>query len=127
MESGGKAVLFSPQSHRETERIRIEERDWFESLSNKSILVLRDEMWSYDADEFAGRNYFCLLPELGKMPLVASDQVIGASSIGAFQELVVVGILRDLKRSRRMHELRMILYELEKLPAKAPADAKFPA
>src|SRR5580698_10388895 len=53
---------------------------------------LGDEMWGCDAGEFTGRDYRSLLPEPGKMPLVAGDQVVGAGGIGAFQEFVVVGI-----------------------------------
>jgi hypothetical protein len=64
---------------------------------------LRDEMRGYDADEFAGSDYLGRLPELWKMPLVAGDQVVGAGGVGAFQELVVVGIPRDLERPHRIH------------------------
>jgi hypothetical protein len=53
-------------------------------------------MWGYDANEFTGSNYLSLLPEPGKMALVASDQVVDAGGVGAFEELVVAGILRDL-------------------------------
>ena len=61
------------------------------------------------------------------MPLVAGDQVVGTGGVGALQKLIVVGILRDVEHARRVHELRMILYELKKLLAKASADFKFTA
>src|SRR5258708_8286403 len=61
------------------------------------------------------------------MPLVAGYQVVNASRVRAFQELVVVGILRNLERTRGVNELRMVSYELEQLLPKASADLEFRA
>jgi len=80
---------------------------------------------AYDADEFAGRDYLGLLPELWEMALVAGDQVVGAGGVGTFQEFVVVGILRYLKRTGRGHDLRMVLDELEEVLPKASTDIEF--
>src|SRR6266478_3204157 len=88
-------------------------------------IMLREEVRGYDADEFAGGDYFGLLPELWKMALVAGYQVVSAGSVSTFQELVVVRILCDLKRTRRFGELCMVLYELKKLLLKAFADFEF--
>src|ERR1700731_319458 len=82
-------------------------------------------MGCYDADELAGRDHLGLLPELRKMPLVASHQVVGTGSIRALQKLVVAGVLRDLERTRWADELRTALYELEELLPGSPADFKF--
>ena len=90
-------------------------------------LILRNEMWSHDADEFAGRDHLGLLPELRKMPLIAGHEIVGAGSIGALQKLVVAGVLRDLERMRRPDQLRMVPYELEELLAEPLANFKFRA
>jgi hypothetical protein len=96
-------------------------------MSAGASTPLWDEMWSYDADEFAGSDYLSLFPESGKMPLVAGDQVVGAGGVGAFHELIVVGILRDLQPKCRSHELRPVPDELEKMLAKASTNLEFPA
>jgi hypothetical protein len=80
-----------------------------------------------DADEFAGSDYFGLLPELWKMSLVSGYQVVGPRGVGAFKKFVVVRIFRDLERTRSGNDLRMVLYELEELLPKAPADFEFQA
>ena len=59
-------------------------------------LSLLDEVPGYDVDEFAGRDYLGPLPELGEMPLVAGDQIIGTGGIGALQKHVVIGVIRNL-------------------------------
>src|SRR5712671_5831556 len=87
----------------------------------------RDKVRSHDADEFAGRDYLGLLPELWKMPLVAGYQIVDAGCVRAFQELVVVWILRNLKLTRGVNELRVVLYELKELLPKASADFEFRA
>jgi hypothetical protein len=76
------------------------------------------------ADELAGRDDFVLLPELGKMPLVAGHQVVGTGGMGALQKLVIAGVLRDWERMRRADKLRMVLHELEELLRESP-DVKF--
>jgi hypothetical protein len=50
-----------------------------------------DEVGRDYGDEFAGGNYFGLLPELGKMALVAGYHVVGPGG-GALDELVVAGL-----------------------------------
>src|SRR5450631_4119598 len=84
-------------------------------------------MRGYDGDEFAGSNYFGLSPKLWEVPLVASYQVIGAGSVGALKKLVIVGIHCNFERMHRDNELCMILYELEELLAKPPAELEFGA
>ena len=61
------------------------------------------------------------------MSLVAGYQIVDAGRVRAFQELVVVGILRNLERTHGVNELRMVLYELEELLPKASADLEFRA
>jgi len=86
-----------------------------------------DKVRGDDAGEFAGRDDLGLLPELWKVPLVTGYEVIGAGRVGAFQELVVVGVLRNLERMSRANELRTVLDELEELLPKASADFEFGA
>src|SRR5882724_4376112 len=81
-------------------RSRVTANDWPTS-SGSDRPWLREKVRGYDADEFAGCDYLGLLPELWKMALVAGDQIVGASGVGTFQELVVVGIARYLERTRR--------------------------
>ena len=80
-----------------------------------------------DADEFPGRDYFGLLPESWEVALAAGYQVVGASRVCTFQELVVVGVLRYPKCTLWVNALRAVLDELEKLLPKPPADFEFPA
>ena len=40
------------------------------------------------------------------MSLVAGHQIIGATRVGAFQKLVVVGVLRYLQRASRRNRIR---------------------
>src|SRR5437899_5179935 len=61
------------------------------------------------------------------MPLVTSYQIVDAGCVRAFQVLVVVGILRNLKLKRGINDLRMVLYELKELLPKASADFEFRA
>src|SRR5258705_8556300 len=105
-------------------RSRVTANDW---PTFSRVCSLRDKVRGYDADEFAGRDYLGLLPELWKMALVAGDQVVGTGNVGAFQEFVVGGILCYLKRTRRADELRMVFDELEELLLKAFADLEFRA
>src|SRR5216684_6090358 len=53
----------------------------------RRAVTSRNEMGCYDADELAGRDHLGLLPELRKMPLVASHQVVGTGSIGDTPEI----------------------------------------
>ena len=84
-------------------------------------------MRRYDTHEFTGSDDLGLFPEPWKMPLVAGNQVVSAGGVSALQEVVVVRIPGDLEPTHWVHKLRMILYELEKLLAKASSDLEFPA
>ena len=55
-------------------------------------LPSRDQVWSYHTKELHGGNDLGVLPELRKMAWIARDQIVGASSVGALNEDVVVGI-----------------------------------
>jgi hypothetical protein len=70
-----------------------------------------------DADEFARGDDFGFLPELWEMALIASDQVIGAGGVGAFEENIIGGVGSDLKRAKRRGEMSAVLEELKKLVA----------
>ncbi len=80
-----------------------------------------------DADEFAGGDDFGFLPELWEVALIAGDQVVRAGGIGAFEENVVGGVGRDLKRAGGRHKMGAIFEELEKLLAEPFANMKFRA
>jgi len=56
------------------------------------------------------------------MPQIARNQVVGAGSIGAFQEPIVVGIARHFKTPRRYDQVTSVSDELKELPAQAFAD-----
>src|SRR5712671_2712449 len=58
-----------------------------------------------DADKFAGADDFGFLPELWEMALIAGDQVVRAGGIGAFEENVIGGVGRDLKRAGGRDEM----------------------
>jgi len=80
-----------------------------------------------DADEFAGGDDFGFLPELWEVALIAGDQVVRAGGIGAFEENVVGGVRRDLKRDGGRHEMGPIFEDLEKLLPEPFANMKFRA
>jgi len=80
-----------------------------------------------DADEFAGVDDFRLLPELWKMALVGSDQVVRAGSIGAFQENVVGGLSRDLQGAGGRDKMSPVFEELKELPPESFANLELPA
>lgn len=85
----------------------------------------RDEVWRDDADELAGHYHLAFLPESRKMPRISRHQVVGAGGIGAFQKLVVVRVLRNVKRARGAYNLRMVLDEIEELLTETLADLEF--
>ena len=58
----------------------------------------------------------------GKCRWLPGHQVVGAGGVGAFQKLVVVGVLCDLERARGLYDLRMVLDEIEELLPEALAD-----
>lgn len=100
-----------------------------QTLEDWAVVREQHSLWirvrGNDADEFAGRDYLRILPELWKMPCVAGDQVVGAGGVGAFEEAVVVAIRRNVERTRRVNQLRAVPYELEELLPKAEADFQF--
>ena len=61
------------------------------------------------------------------MPLVTGHQVIGASSVGAFHELVVVGVRRHVQWARWLNGMGTSLNELQELLPDAPADLELRA
>src|SRR6516225_1525520 len=87
----------------------------------------RDEVRCNDADEFAGCDHLGFLPESRKMPLVPGHQVVGAYGIGAFNELVIVGIARHLQCPRWLHQPGVAPDELEKLLPGSLADLQLRA
>jgi hypothetical protein len=72
-------------------------------------------MRSRKSDKFPRRYDLGFLPESWKVPLIARDQVVGAGSVGAFQEDIVVGIARDFKTPRRYDGVTVVPDELEQL------------
>ena len=54
--------------------------------------VLTRPMRGHEANELAGCEYLCLLPEFRKMPLVPDNEVVRAGDIGAFDEHIVVRV-----------------------------------
>jgi hypothetical protein len=81
-------------------------------------------MRSRKSDKFARRYDLGFLPESWKVPLIARDQVVGAGSVGAFQEDIVVGIARDFKTPRSYDGVTVVPDELEQLLPEALADAE---
>ncbi len=79
-------------------------------------------MRRHDVDEFSRCDHPGFLPELRKMPRTAGHQVIGAGGIGAFQEIVVVRVLRHPQRAGWGNRARAVPDELEELLPYAFAD-----
>jgi len=80
-----------------------------------------------DADKFARVDDFGFLPELWEMALSAGDQVVRAGGVGAFQENVIGGVGRDLKRADGRDEMGPVFKQLKKLPPESFANMKFRA
>jgi len=80
-----------------------------------------------DADEFVGGDDFGFLPELWEMALIAGNQVVRAGGVGAFQENVIGGVGRDLKRAGGRHEMSPVFEEPKKLLPESFANMKFRA
>lgn len=78
-----------------------------------------------DAYEFAGSDDFSFLPELWEMPRIAGDQVVCTGGIGAFDENVIGGIGRDLKRGGWRNGMGSVFEELKKLLPEPFANLKF--
>jgi hypothetical protein len=73
-------------------------------------------------DKLTRRYDLGFLPESRKMPQIARNHVVGAGSIGAFQEPIVVAIARHFKTPGRYDQVTSVSDELEQLPAQAFAD-----
>ena len=80
-----------------------------------------------DADEFVGGDDFGFLPELWEMALIAGNRVVCAGGVGAFQENVIGGVGRDLKRAGGRHEMSPVFEEPKKLLPESFANMKFRA
>ncbi len=80
-----------------------------------------------DADKFAGGDDFGFLPELWEMALIAGDQVVRAGGVGAFEENVIGGVGRDLKRAGGRDEMAPVFEELKKLLPESFANMEFRA
>jgi hypothetical protein len=88
-------------------------------------LGLGEQMRPDDADQFAGADDFGFLPELWKVALIAGDQVIRASGVGAFKENIIGGVGRDLKRAEGRDEMSSVFEELKKLVPEPFANMEF--
>ena len=80
-----------------------------------------------DADEFAGGDNCGFLPELWEMALIASNQVIDAGGVGAFEENIIGGIGSDLKRGKGRDEMGAVFKESKKLLPEPFANMKLRA
>lgn len=80
-----------------------------------------------DADQFAGADDFSFLPELWEMALIAGDQIVRAGGVGAFEENVIGGVGRDLKRAGGHDEMGPLFEELKKLLPESFANLEFRA
>ncbi len=80
-----------------------------------------------DADEFAGGDDFGFLPELWKMALITGDQVVRPGGVSAFEENVIGGVGRDLKRAGGRDEMSPVFEELKKLVPEPFANMEFRA
>jgi hypothetical protein len=89
--------------------------------------VLGEQMRAGNADEFARSDDLGFLPKLWEMALIASDQVIGASGVGAFEEDIIRGVGSDSKRALGRNEMGAVLEELQKLLPQPFANTKFRA
>lgn len=61
------------------------------------------------------------------MALIAGNQIIGAGSIGAFEEDVVIGVAGDAQRARRNDEMAAVPDELDELEAQIFSDTELGA
>jgi hypothetical protein len=74
------------------------------------------------ADELAGGDDLGLLPESREMALVAGDEIIRASSIGALKKYVVIRVGGDSKSTIWNDEMGALANVLKELPAKSFAN-----
>ena len=80
-----------------------------------------------DADEFAGSDDLGFLPELWEMARIAGDQVVRAGGVGTFEENIIGGVERDLKRGGGRDEMGPVFEELKKLLPEPFANMEFRA
>ena len=83
------------------------------------------KMRSDDTEKLARADDLGVLPELWEMALIAGDQVVRAGGIGAFEENVIGGVGRDLKRAGRRDEMSPVVEELKKLMPEPFANMEF--
>src|SRR5258707_8484384 len=105
---------------------RVSQR-WGLSLALFLLSILGEQMRTDDTDKFAGVDDFGFLPELWEMPLIAGDQVVRAGGVCAFEENVIGGVGRDLKRAGGRDEIRSVFEELKKLLPESFANMEFRA
>jgi hypothetical protein len=89
---------------------------WGLSLVPFLLSILGEQMRTDDADKFARVDDFGSLPEFWEMPLIAGDQVVRSGRVCAFEENVIRGVGRDLKRAGGRDEIRSVFEELKKSP-----------
>src|SRR5579864_6102899 len=88
---------------------------------------LANQVRSNYAEEFVGGDDLGLLPEFWKVLLIARQQKVGARSVGAFQELVVVRVLGKLRKAGRRDRVRIARDEINDLTLAALTDLQFRA
>ena len=88
---------------------------------------LCDDMWSNDADKLAGCYDLCLLPEYREVLLVAGNEVVSASGVGAFKKDVIVRIIGDMEPSGGRNEAGAVFDKGEKLLLETLSDSQFRA
>lgn len=60
-------------------------------------------------------NDLGFLPKPGKVPLIASHEIVGAGSVGAFQKDIVIWISRNLRQLRWSNGVGMVFDQLNDL------------
>src|SRR5580700_3057046 len=76
------------------------------------------------ANKFPRRYDLGFLPESWEMPLIASNQVVRACGIGAFEKHIVIRVGADFKASGGRHDMAVVLDELEQLQTNPFADSQ---
>ncbi|HLJ76087.1 MAG TPA: hypothetical protein VKT75_01670, partial [Acidobacteriaceae bacterium] len=74
-----------------------------------------EQMRSCQTNKFARRNDFGALPEGGKVSAISRHEKIGASSIGAFNKSIVVGVRGDVETPHWADEITPVPDELQEL------------
>ena len=98
-----------------------------DSRRTRDECFLRYQVWGNEGEELTRGYNFSFLPEFRKMALVSGYEVIGARLVRTFKEYVVIRIARGFDRTGGMHNVGVILDELEKLPTGAFADTQLRA